>query len=66
MPIEPPGQKFLNEFIESLTSMHEADQTVAEVLQRLHKAGSLRSTDIVAALRSARGSHGKHDATTQA
>lgn len=54
MPKQPPGPKHLQEFIESLTSLDGVDPQVAQIVRELHAKGTLRSPDIVSALRAAR------------
>lgn len=54
MPNEPPGPKYLREFIESLSSLNGVDARVAQILRDLYEKSALRSPDIVAALRAAR------------
>lgn len=54
MPKEPPGPRLLREFVESLGKQEGVNPSTAEILQDLYKKGSLRSSEITAALRAAR------------
>jgi hypothetical protein len=66
MPTEPPGTRFLREFIETLSSVQDVDPNTASLLKELYDRGEWRSSDIVRALRASREPTTHRDQDSQA